>query len=201
MIYLVRHGQTAFNLERRHHGHTDSPLTELGREQARRAGETLATLIAPRDCVIFSSPLGRALQTANIIADVTAAERPIIVAADLIEVGMGSAEGMTQAEMEKRWPALQVAAEDLEAFTERLDRAVRRVADHYAESRIIVSHGVAGRILRGLYLGLNTADAFRFDAPQDALFRLNGGEVTLISFRIDRVGLHRFLGRSPTVFE
>jgi len=194
MIYLVRHGQTAFNLERRHHGHTDSPLTELGREQARRAGETLATLIDPRDCV---SPLGRALQTANIIADVTVVERPIIVAADLIEIGMGSAEGMTQAEMERRWPALQAAAasetmslqspdgEDLEALTRRLDRALRRVADHYAESRIIVSQGVAGRVLRGLYLGLNAADAFRLDAPQDALFRLNGGEVTLISFRID----------------
>jgi probable phosphoglycerate mutase len=197
MIYLVRHGQTAFNLEQRHHGHTDSPLTELGREQARRAGETLATLIDPRDCVIFSSPLGRALQTANIIADVTAVQRPLIVAADLIEIGMGSAEGMTQAEMEKRWPALQAAAasetmslqspdgEDLETLTRRLDRALRRVADHYAESRIIVSHGVAGRVLRGLYLGLNTADAFRLDAPQDALFRLTGGEVTLISFRID----------------
>jgi probable phosphoglycerate mutase len=128
---------------------------------------------------------------------VTAVERPIIVAAGLIEIGMGSAEGMTQAEMEKRWPALQAAAasetmslqspdgEDLEAFTERLDRALRRVADHYAASRIIVSHGVAGRVLRGLYLGLNTADAFRLDAPQDALFRLNGGEVTLFSFRID----------------
>jgi probable phosphoglycerate mutase len=197
MIYLVRHGQTAFNLEQRHHGHTDSPLTELGREQARRAGETLATLIDPRDCVIFSSPLGRALQTANIIADVTAVQRPLIVAADLIEIGMGSAEGMTQAEMEKRWPALQAAAasetmslqspdgEDLETLTRRLDRALRRVADHYAESRIIVSHGVAGRVFRGLYLGLNTADAFRLDAPQDALFRLTGGEVTLISFRID----------------
>jgi Histidine phosphatase superfamily (branch 1) len=57
-MYLVRHGQTEFNLERRHHGRLDSPLTEQGREQARRAGETLATLIAPRDSVIFSSPLG-----------------------------------------------------------------------------------------------------------------------------------------------
>jgi len=37
IIYLVRHGQTEFNLERRHHGHIDSPLTELGRGQARRA--------------------------------------------------------------------------------------------------------------------------------------------------------------------
>ena len=104
MIYLVRHGQTDFNLERRHHGQIDSPLTELGREQARRAGEMLTTLIDPRDGVIFSSPLGRALQTARIIADVAAIERSIIVDPDLMEIGMGSAEGMTQAEMEQRWP-------------------------------------------------------------------------------------------------
>ena len=105
MMYLVRHGQAEFNLERRHQGRLDSPLTEQGREQARHAGETLATLIDPGDSVIFSSPLGRALQTARIIADVAAVESSIVVDPDLMEIGMGSAEGMTQAEMEQRWPA------------------------------------------------------------------------------------------------
>ncbi len=61
MIYLVRHGQTEFNLERRHHGYVDSPLAELGREQARRAGEALAALIDPRDSAIFSSSSGSRL--------------------------------------------------------------------------------------------------------------------------------------------
>jgi broad specificity phosphatase PhoE len=194
MIYLVRHGQTEFNLERRHHGHLDSPLTELGREQARRAGEAVATLIDPRDGVIFSSPLGRALQTAMIVADVASIERPIIIDADLMEIGMGSAEGMTQAEVERRWSASRVALESgtmllrspdgekLEALANRLGRALCRVADHRAESRIVVSHGVAGRVLRALYLGLNGVEALRFDAPQDALFRLNGGEVFRISY-------------------
>jgi broad specificity phosphatase PhoE len=193
MIYLVRHGQTEFNLERRHHGHADSPLTELGCEQARRAGEALAALIDPRGSVIFSSPLGRALQTANIIADVTAVERPIIVDSDLMEIGMGSAEGMTQAEMEKRWPVPQASTasetmsllspdgEDLEALAERLGRALRRVTNHHAVSRIVVSHGVAGRMLRALHLGLDIVEAFRLPAPQDALFRLNGREITCIS--------------------
>jgi broad specificity phosphatase PhoE len=197
MIYLVRHGQTEFNLERRHYGHVDSPLTELGREQARRAGEALVALIDLRDTVIFSSPLGRALQTARMIADVATVERSIIVDPDLMEIGMGSAEGMTQAEMEKRWPAPQAASangamsfqspdgENLKALAQRLDRALRRVADHHAASRIVVSHGVAGRMLRALHLGLDNREAFRLDAPQDALFRLNGSEITRISFRID----------------
>jgi probable phosphoglycerate mutase len=198
MMYLVRHGQTEFNLERRHHGRLDSPLTERGRDQARRAGETLAALIDPRDGVIFSSPLGRALETARIIADVAAVESSIVVDPDLMEIGMGSAEGTTQAEMEQRWPALKAApaneamslqspdGETMEALAERLGRALRRVADHHAASRIVVSHGVAGRVLRALYVGLNNVEAFRLEAPQDALFRLNGGIITRISFRIDR---------------
>ena len=193
-MYLVRHGQTEFNLERRHHGRLDSPLTEQGREQARRAGETLATLIDPRDSVIFSSSLGRALQTARIIADVTAVDSSIVVDPDLMEIGMGSAEGMTQAEMEQRWPAPKAFpasetmslqspdGETMEALAERVARALRRVADHHAASRIVVSHGVAGRT-PALYLGLNHVEAFRLEAPQDALFRLNGGEITR-SFRI-----------------
>lgn len=192
MIYLIRHGQTEFNLERRHHGHVDFPLTELGRQQARRAGEALGTLIDARGSVIFSSPSGRALQTAMTVADVVAIEKSIIVDPDLMEIGMGSAEGMTQTEMEKRWPVPQVVAENetmslqspdgesLEALVKRLDRALRRVANHHAVSRVVVSHGVAGRVIRALYLGLRTVEAFRLDAPQNALFRLSDGECTRI---------------------
>jgi len=108
---------------------------------------------------------------------------------------MGSAEGMRQAEMEKRWPtsctepagesiSLQSPdGESLEVLAKRLDRVLLRVADYPAISRIVVSHGVAGRVLRALYLGLGSVEAFRFDAPQDVLFRLNRGEITRISLR------------------
>ncbi len=126
------------------------------------------------------------------VADVVAIEKSIIVDPDLMEIGMGSAEGMTQTEMEKRWPVPQVVAENetmslqspdgesLEALVKRLDRALRRVANHHAVSRVVVSHGVAGRVIRALYLGLRTVEAFRLDAPQNALFRLSDGECTRI---------------------
>ena len=194
MIYLVRHGQTKFNVEQRHQGHIDSPLTELGREQARRAGEVLATLIDPRDSVIFSSPLGRALQTATIIADVTAAERSIIVDPDLMEIGMGSAEGMIQADVVKRWavPGANSTGktmslwspdgENLEALAERLDRALRRIVYDHAGSRVVVTHGVAGRVFQAIYLGLGCADASRFDTPQDTLFCLSDNGIARIPY-------------------
>jgi probable phosphoglycerate mutase len=47
--------------------------------------------------------------------------------------------------------------------------------------RIVVSHGVAGRVLRGLYLGLDPAAALTLEAPQDAIFRLADGAVTRIA--------------------
>jgi broad specificity phosphatase PhoE len=190
MIY----GQTEFNLARRHHGHVDSPLTELGREQARRAGAALATLIDPKDAVIFASPLGRALHTARIISDVAAIRKPIVVDPDLMEIGMGSSEGMTESEMAARRSGTRVGSEggtmsfqspdgeSLDALAERLEHALRRVANHVAASRIIVSHGVAGRVLRCLHLGLDVAEAHLLDAPQEVLFHLNGSSVARISF-------------------
>jgi broad specificity phosphatase PhoE len=194
MIFLVRHGQTEFNLVRRHHGHIDSPLTELGRAQARRAGATLTKFIDAGNTVIFSSPLGRALHTAHIISYVAAIQEAIVIDPDLMEIGMGSSEGMTEWEMAERWPGTRAGSEHvtmsfqspdgetLDEVTERAGRALRRVICHAAESRIIVSHGIAGRVLRGRYLGLGMAEALRLDAPQDALFHLNGGDVIRISY-------------------
>lgn len=194
MIYLVRHGQTAFNLERRHQGHVDSPLTQRGREQARRAGIALAALLDPPNTVVFSSPLGRAFQTARIVAEATAVERPIIVDPDLMEIGMGSCEGITEAELAKRWPGSEIPltgegmsflspdGESLAALAERLSRALRRVGDHGASSCIVVSHGITNRVMRALYLGLSPTAAVGMDAPQDALFQLHGGDIMRIPY-------------------
>jgi broad specificity phosphatase PhoE len=197
MIYLVRHGETEFNIARRHQGHVDSQLTQLGRRQATGAGRALAGLVDAGDTVIFSSPLGRALMTAEIIADTIGITAPIIKDCDLKEIWMGSAEGMTEDEMSVRWPRRQAISatdslslespdgEHLNALSKRLSRALMHVAAHHAKSRIVVSHGVAGRVLSTLHLGLNPAEAIRFDAPQDALFRLEPGKITRVSFEVD----------------
>lgn len=197
MIYVVRHGETEFNVARRHQGHVDSPLTQLGLKQAQGVGRALGELVDPRDTIIFSSPLGRALMTAEIAANVIGGNIPIIVDPDLMEISMGSAEGMTETEMSDRWPGRHALSasdslsfespdgEHLDMLSVRLRRALKRAASHAVQSRILVSHGVAGRVLRALHLGLDPAEAVRFDAPQDVFFRLSDREISRISFAVD----------------
>ncbi|NED79167.1 histidine phosphatase family protein, partial [Streptomyces sp. SID11233] len=70
-IILWRHGQTAWNLERRFQGDTDVPLTETGRAQAKRAARLLASL---QPDALIASDLGRAADTAGELAALTGLE-------------------------------------------------------------------------------------------------------------------------------
>src|SRR5579875_3120410 len=70
ILYLMRHGETVWNCERRFQGRRDSPLTAKGRLQAQRMGEVLRRLGAgAAGWAIVASPLGRALETARIVAE------------------------------------------------------------------------------------------------------------------------------------
>lgn len=93
ILTLVRHGETAWNYEGRIQGSTDIPLNDTGRLQARGIADTLAAEYAGREVVVVSSDLGRAAETADIIAAALGTE----VARrfpGLQERSYGEAEGM-----------------------------------------------------------------------------------------------------------
>lgn len=90
-LYLLRHGQTEYNLRKVVQGRCDSALTELGVEQARAAGAWLAARGARPDRVV-SSPLGRAMRTARLVADVLGFEGPIEVEEGIVERAYGEFE-------------------------------------------------------------------------------------------------------------
>ena len=94
MIYLVRHGETTWNRVGRRQGHNDSPLTELGIEQARAAGRVLQRAIADiHNVCIETSPLGRARQTALIVGEILGLDpNAILVAPLLIAVPLASGD-------------------------------------------------------------------------------------------------------------
>jgi 2,3-bisphosphoglycerate-dependent phosphoglycerate mutase len=98
-LALVRHGQTAWNAERRFQGHADVTLSEAGRAEARALAKRL------RDepvTALYSSPLRRALETAEIVASVVGV--PVRSDERLREIDVGSWQGLTRDDVETRFP-------------------------------------------------------------------------------------------------
>jgi uncharacterized phosphatase len=179
LLYLVRHGETDWNLQRRIQGSTDVPLNETGRAQAKRAGQLLAG--RTWDAVV-SSPLSRAFDTASIIADELGLPAPT-TDPRLAERAYGAAEGLEIPEVDRRYPGdthvpgreerESVAARALEALLEigeaNPDRAV-----------IVVSHG---GLIRSV-LGAVDPDTRHPAITNGSIhsFRHDDGAVTLIRF-------------------
>lgn len=187
MILLLRHGQTEYNSARRIQGQVDSPLTELGRRQAGHMARQVACLAAGRPVAIWSSPLGRAMATADLIgAGQTPATAP---RADpgLTEVSLGDWDGHSLAQIDRDWPGARDAhppehwyfhgpgGERLHAVQTRVRAALHRVADDPAAVRVIVSHGILGRVIRMVHGDLSLEAAAVHGLPQDAVMELAPG--------------------------
>lgn len=184
MIYLVRHGQTEFNLARRYQGALDSPLTEHGVRQAERVGALLAGLLRGEDgWEIVHSPQERARRTAEIVN--AALGFPASHDDRLREISLGEWDGLLIEEVvHKLPPGTGVWERQLHApGGESYEAISARIADWLADvggsgRRIVaVSHGMAGRVLRGLYGGLSRQAMLELDVPQDAVFRLADGRI------------------------
>ena len=189
MIYLVRHGQTVFNAEGRYQGASDSPLTSRGEDQASCVGAVLRTLIAERATVtVWSSPLGRALQTAAIVRRELHLNTKLVIDARLREVSLGSWDGLTMVDIENLYPGAcdgttaydwYFRSPDGESESEVEDRLTSWLTEvaSLTGCHVVVSHGLVGRLLRGLYASLPRSEALMLDIPQDAVFRLNAGTI------------------------
>ncbi|MEA2220183.1 MAG: hypothetical protein QOJ35_2809 [Solirubrobacteraceae bacterium] len=167
-VHLVRHGQTASSARKAYSGRGDVALTAEGREQARRVAQRLAG--AGIDAV-FTSPLSRARDTAQAIADATGA--PLTVDERLTEVDYGDFEGLDRADASARlgqafddWRADPFGAPvpGMEPLDHALARARDATADALEAARRPVIVGHQG-ILRIVLIALGEL------APQD-YFRL-----------------------------
>lgn len=150
-LYLVRHGETDWNAERRIQGRTDIPLNATGRGQAERTAGLLAARALDG---IVSSPLVRASETARIIATRLGLPEPVL-RAELSERDYGDAEGLDWDEVERRFPegARVPGRESREAVARRVVPALLDIAEqHPGGALVVVSHGGAIRSL------LNTVD-------------------------------------------
>lgn len=163
-LYLARHGESDWNVERRWQGNADRPLTDLGRRQAGQLAERLAS--TPLDAV-YSSDLLRARETAAAVARRQGLEVRTLAA--LREVDVGSWSGLTREEVEERFPAAfatwregghgWVDGEAYEVMAERVVTAVLEIAgSHPGGSVLVVAHGGPIRALHAVALGLDISE-------------------------------------------
>jgi uncharacterized phosphatase len=139
-ISLVRHGQTDWNLAKRIQGSSDIPLNDTGRAQAEATGVAMA---GGSYDAIYASPLGRATETAEIIASHTGLDAPLPLP-EVAERNYGEAEGMTGAEILARWPegTPVPGRETRDAVVARALPALIELGEkHPDESIVVVSHG------------------------------------------------------------
>jgi probable phosphoglycerate mutase len=141
-ILLVRHGETDWNLDRRLQGHSDRSLNDTGREQSRALAEELRN--EPLEAV-YSSDLSRADETARIVAAAHGLE--VTTLRDLRERHFGTWEGLSDAEIEERFPE-QIAngtlgdGETREEMDRRVLETLQQIAlDHPGGTVLVVSHG------------------------------------------------------------
>jgi uncharacterized phosphatase len=143
-LFLVRHGETEWNRERRIQGRTDIPLNETGRAQARATGALLARR---RWDAVLASPLSRARETASLIALELGLPGPELIDG-VIERNYGAAEGLNFHEVDERFPeGTEVPGrESREEVAERVVPALVELArQRLGQSLVIVSHGGAIR--------------------------------------------------------
>ena len=155
VIYLARHGETAWSLSGQHTGRTDLPLTEGGERNARALGVRLRGLVFAK---VFTSPLQRAAHTCDLAGFGNAAERD----PDLMEWDYGEYEGRRTAEIHVERPDWQLFRDgcpggespaEIGARADRVVRLVRAVAGDV----LLFSSGHFLRVLAARWLGLESA--------------------------------------------
>ncbi len=183
-IFLVRHGETEWNLAGRYQGWSDSPLTERGVTQATAIGRRLREMPEAAAARLVTSPLGRAYRTATIIAEMLGRSDPPFVDERLREISLGSWDGVDRAQLRDmlketpegyhryEWYFRSPDGESYETFAGRIGACLGELG---TEPAIVVCHGIVTRVLRGLHAGLPRDAALSLPVPQDRVFRLAGG--------------------------
>jgi broad specificity phosphatase PhoE len=152
LVYLARHGETAWSLSGQHTGRTDLPLTGRGEDQARTLGERLHGLVFAK---ILTSPSQRAVRTCSLAGFGAAADTD----PDLAEWDYGAYEGRRTAEILTERPDWQLfrdgapGGETPEQAAARADRVIARIRAVHGNT-LVVSSAHISRVLAARWLGL-----------------------------------------------
>jgi probable phosphoglycerate mutase len=192
LIILVRHGQTEWNRIERFRGRADVPLNETGLAQAEATGRRVA--VEWRPVVIYSSPLSRAVKTAEAIA--RHFNLPVQIHPGLADIDYGEWQGLTPDEAKQRWPqeidawyhtphlAHIPGGEMLDDLRVRGMACVHELAArHEGQMVVLVGHTVINRVILLGVMGLGNDRFWRLRQDTCAInvIEADGGDFTIVS--------------------
>lgn len=184
-LILIRHGETEWNIQRRAQGRTDIPLNDQGRAQAGALAEHFRS---EKIDLILSSPLSRALETAEAVGN--AVNAPVKTAAELTEIRFGVWEGLSfddirvqYPELMKQWREYPYSCNIPDA--ESPEEVMRRVVP-YLQKAVMENHGKTVAVVSHT-LPLKVALAWAMGLPFDNIhiFRLDNTGYSELEFRED----------------
>jgi broad specificity phosphatase PhoE len=183
-VYLVRHGQTAWNREEVFRGRADIPLNEIGRKEALLTGQYLRGV---RVDSVYSSPLSRAVETARAIGRPQGKE--VVISDGLIDIDFGRWQGVPHDVVRERYGELYrqwkdtphlvrfPGGESLEDVRERALRVIQEVVtNHTDETLVMVSHRVVNKTMLCGLLGLDNAHFWQISQDTGSINILEFGE-------------------------
>ena len=197
-IYLARHGETQWNVERRMQGWGDSALTDLGQSQARIHGKLLSRERVSR---IFASDLGRVRQTLALIRE--HCEADLRFETNLRECNMGQWEGQRVEDIQQEWrveygqwrqDSERFSPPDGESINEmklRVAQVLDDVSDDTNSRVAFVTHGITTRVLLDLLIGLTD--------QQKQQLRVPNGVVHMVETQSNSTHVYHFRDGSDSI--
>ena len=183
-VYLIRHGQTAWNREEVFRGRADIPLNDTGRKEALLTGQYLRGVKVGS---VYSSPLSRAVETAEAIARHQGKEVQILDG--LIDIDFGRWQGVSHEGVRERYGELYRQWKDTphlvrfpggESLEEVRERALREIHEaiqtHAVETLVMVSHRVVNKVVICGLLGLDNSHFWEIGQDTDCINVLEFGE-------------------------
>ena len=192
-LILVRHGESEWNRAGRIQGQVNSPLTDLGINQAKAIRDYLSGILLNQELEIYTSPLDRALQTAEIIAQgIDYPSRKIIIEERLNDFNLGEISGTfgwdkvaeifpEQAQLRLQDPMRfhPSGGESGAEFEARLRSLLEDLMDD-GTLKLMVSHGIVNKFIRGILKNLSGKEMVELGESQNTIYRLEQGEETEI---------------------
>ena len=192
-LILVRHGESEWNRAGRIQGQVNSPLTDLGISQAGAISDYLSGIFLNQELEIYSSPLERAIQTAQIIAKgIDHLSSEVIIEERLNDFNLGEISGTygwdkvaeifpEQAQLRLQDPMRfhPSGGESGAKFEARL-RSLMEDLKGEDTTKLLVSHGIVNKFIRGIYKNISGKEMINLGESQNTIYCLEHGDETEI---------------------